>query len=92
MIHVPPLRERVDDIPPENLPRRITAGSPPKGATPAAPDVDLDALKTERLVRALAATGGNQSEAARRLGISRTSVWSQINRHNIDPRKAAVRK
>ena len=148
-IHVPPLRERVDDIPllarsffnrillksnkqiqgisnaalealmaynwpgnvrelksafefafvscqreailPENLPRHITAGSPPKCATPAAPDVDLDALKKERLVRALAASGGNQSEAARCLGISRTSVWSQIKRYDIDPRKAVVR-
>jgi PAS domain S-box-containing protein len=80
-----------DAIRPEHLPRHITAGGPPVSAAKVAPDVDLDALKKERLLHALAAAGGNQSEAARRLGISRTSVWNQIKRYRIDPRKAALR-
>jgi two-component system response regulator HydG len=30
-------------------------------------------------------SGGNQSEAARILGISRRSVWSQIKKYDIKP-------
>jgi transcriptional regulator of acetoin/glycerol metabolism len=37
----------------------------------------------QRLVTALREAGGNQSEAARLLGISRTSVWNQMKRYNI---------
>jgi two-component system response regulator HydG len=52
--------------------------------------VGLDEIKKQRLVDALQQSGGNQSEAARILGISRTSVWSQIKRYGIKPvRKSA---
>ncbi|MGD2030758.1 MAG: helix-turn-helix domain-containing protein, partial [Desulfobacterales bacterium] len=34
---------------------------------------------------ALRQSGGNQSEAARILGISRTSVWSQMKKYGIRP-------
>jgi transcriptional regulator of acetoin/glycerol metabolism len=44
----------------------------------------LDEIKKERLVRALREAGGNQSEAARMLGISRTSVWSQMKRYGVE--------
>jgi PAS domain S-box-containing protein len=43
----------------------------------------LNEIKKQRLVRALEASGGNQSEAARILGISRTSVWNQIKRFGL---------
>ncbi|MDY0227905.1 PAS domain S-box-containing protein [Desulfomicrobium apsheronum] len=43
----------------------------------------LDEIKKERLVQALREANGNQSEAARILGISRTSVWSQMKRYNV---------
>ena len=43
----------------------------------------LDEIKKERLLEALQKAGGNQSQAARLLGISRTSVWNQIKRFNI---------
>jgi PAS domain S-box-containing protein len=43
----------------------------------------IDEVKKKRLIDALNRTGGNQSKAARLLGISRTSVWSQIKRFNI---------
>jgi len=43
----------------------------------------LDDIKKQRLIRALEEAGGNQSEAARILGISRTSVWNQTRRFGL---------
>jgi len=74
-------------ITPANLPRHIIDHRPSEPLARQMPAANLDDLKKERLIRALEASGGNQSEAARRLGISRTSVWSQIKRYNIQPRK-----
>ena len=45
--------------------------------------VDLDAIKKQRLVQALESSNGNQSEAARILGLSRTSVWNQMKKYKI---------
>jgi PAS domain S-box-containing protein len=44
----------------------------------------IDEIKKQRLMEALQSANGNRSEAARILGISRTSVWSQIKRFNIE--------
>jgi transcriptional regulator with PAS, ATPase and Fis domain len=81
-----------DAIMPENLPRHIIEGVAPE------PDdsipisaANIDDLKKERLRRALKASGGNQSEAARRLGISRTSVWNQMKRYGISPPQNKVK-
>jgi two-component system, NtrC family, response regulator HydG len=149
-IHVPPLRERVDDIPllarsffnrillksskqiqgisnptlealmrytwpgnvrelksafefafvscqgdaiiPENLPRHIIEGVPEaSGNSVPVSAANLDDLKKARLLRALEASGGNQSEAARQLGLSRTSVWNQMKRYGIPPYKAKTK-
>ncbi len=47
--------------------------------------------KRAELIRALRQTGGNRSETARILGISRVTVWKQINKFGIDiPREPAV--
>jgi len=46
-----------------------------------------DLEKKARLIRALRQTGGNRSEAARILGVSRVMVWKQINRFGIDVHK-----
>ena len=43
----------------------------------------LDDAKLRLLQNALDKAGGNRSEAARILGISRTSVWKQIKRYNL---------
>ena len=43
----------------------------------------LEQIKRQRLMDALHKSNGNQSQAARILGISRTSVWSQIKRFDI---------
>jgi len=39
--------------------------------------------KRQELVHALQATGGNKSEAARRLGISRVTLWKRIKKFGI---------
>ena len=48
------------------------------------PAHSLEEIKKQRLLDALNKAGGNQSEAARILGISRTSVWSQMKRFKIN--------
>ena len=40
--------------------------------------------KRAELIRALRQTGGNRSEAARILGVSRVTVWKHINKFGID--------
>ncbi len=42
-----------------------------------------DEMKKKQLIEALDRTGGNQSEAARILDISRVTVWNQMKRFNI---------
>jgi two-component system response regulator HydG len=51
--------------------------------------IGLDEIKKRRLIDALKQSGGNQSEASRILGISRTSVWNQMKRFNIKFKKSA---
>jgi DNA-binding NtrC family response regulator len=48
---------------------------------------NADLEKREELICALRQTGGNRSEAARILGISRVTVWKQINKFGIDIRR-----
>ena len=36
------------------------------------------------LIRALRRVGGNQSEAARMLGVSRVTVWKRVKKYGID--------
>jgi PAS domain S-box-containing protein len=43
----------------------------------------LETLKRERLVAAMREAGENQSEAARLLGVSRTTVWKQIRQFGL---------
>jgi PAS domain S-box-containing protein len=45
---------------------------------------DLDSVRRRRLEAALRAAGGNRSEAARLLGVSRTTVWKQMRRFGLD--------
>jgi transcriptional regulator of acetoin/glycerol metabolism len=71
-------------IAPEHLPHRIThvARTPVPDAgreAAAAPDPEREAL-----LDALRRGHGNQSEAARRLGVSRITVWKRIKKHGVD--------
>jgi PAS domain S-box-containing protein len=70
-----------DMIEPRDLPGDI--GNQPVRAQAPLLGGNLDEIKKKRLVDALREAGGNQSEAARILGISRTSVWSQMKRYGV---------
>jgi PAS domain S-box-containing protein len=50
------------------------------GDLPAAPagGTELDRMESALIRRALAETGNNQSEAARRLGVSRSTLWRKL--------------
>jgi PAS domain S-box-containing protein len=70
-------------IEPDHLPIQLMK-TLPAAAAPAAAAASLEEVKKQRLLEALREAGGNRSEAARRLGISRTSVWSQMKRFHLD--------
>jgi len=53
----------------------------PDGALPLR--LHLEAVERGLVVRMLAATRGNQSEAARRLGISRSSLFDRMRKHGL---------
>jgi PAS domain S-box-containing protein len=67
-------------IEPAHLPPGIA------GAPPGRPDPAAHCGQRQRLVLALRRAGGNQSEAARLLGISRVTVWKRMQRYDIDPK------
>ena len=78
---------RDEMIRPEHLPPNVLQN---KGAPKTPPPeilLNMAEMKRQRLIEALVKAGGNQSRAALLLGISRTSVWSQIKRFNIDLKK-----
>jgi PAS domain S-box-containing protein len=73
---------RGDVLEPRDLPHDIT-GAQPASPAPSSLAGDLGEIKKQRLIQALQAAGGNQSEAAKALGISRTTIWSQLKRFGL---------
>jgi PAS domain S-box-containing protein len=69
-------------IGPEHLPPRITGSSGPARARRR--PSKASGAERDALLAALRKAGGNQSEAARMLGVSRITVWKRIKRHGID--------
>ena len=67
----------------QHLPPKI-AGAEMECAEPPNLKQSADSRKREALVRALKQAGGNRSEAARILGVSRVTVWKQIKKFQID--------
>ena len=67
----------------DHLPPQISATPPTCSEVQNPPNESLDDVKRRRLIEALKRANGNQSEAARLLGISRTSVWNQIKRYRL---------
>jgi transcriptional regulator with GAF, ATPase, and Fis domain len=68
---------------PEHLPAQMRR----PGSLPKAPDERLiPSLNDEKaaLVDALVKCGGNQTHAARMLGVNRVTVWHRIKKHGID--------
>lgn len=70
-VHHLPFRGAVDTAVPEA----------PVATSRAEPDLksDVEKVERERILAALDACDGNQSKAAKRLGISRTTLWSRLN-------------
>ena len=52
-------------------------------AVPEGPSEDLDAIERGHIVRVLAETRGNKLVAARRLGISRRTLYRRLERHGL---------
>ncbi|KMY66805.1 Fis family transcriptional regulator [Desulfocarbo indianensis] len=77
------------DIGVEHLPPRLTSAGEARSLSPAR-ETGRALGRAERqrreLVEALEACGGNQSEAARRLGVSRVTVWNRCKRFKVDAR------
>ena len=73
------------DIGIAHLPKRITGTT---GASEAAcpPAVETNPNR-QRLIEVLRKNGGNQSKAAKTLGVSRVTVWKWIKRWQIDMRQ-----
>jgi DNA-binding NtrC family response regulator len=75
---------RSGQILPEDLPHQILGNKagpvPPLSGTPT-----LAAIEKTLLLSALYETGWNQTEAASRLGISRTTIWRKIKEYQLEP-------
>jgi two-component system, NtrC family, response regulator HydG len=63
----------------QHLPPKIVSGN-----VCLPPPEPLPSLEREQLVRALRLAGGNQSAAARVLGVSRVTVWKRMKKYRID--------
>lgn len=66
------------EIEPAHLPPRILAGD-------ACPPPPAAASEREELIAALKQVGGNQSAAARLLGVSRVTVWKRMKKYGLRP-------
>ena len=71
-----------DAILPQHLPTELM-GERFAGETEGISSESLEKIKKQRLINALRKSGGNRSEAARLLGISRTSVWNQMRKFKV---------
>ncbi len=75
-------------IEPEHLPAELTGEVDATGSRPPLQSAPVPPEKTDprsRLIQALRQAGGRVSEAARVLGIHRTTLWRQLKKHDIDP-------
>lgn len=72
----------VDHLPPHLLPTQPTAG----GAFRVPGNAER-----QQLIDALRSTGGNQSQAARLLGINRVTVWNRMRKYGINLKREIKR-
>ena len=73
-------------IGPEHFPGHILQGEMQSSSSELVSTQTLQETKRQSLQNALRQSRGNQSEAARLLGISRTSVWQQMKRFGMRPK------
>ncbi len=85
-------------ITPDHLPRTIgnrqtrTASSAPPAGMPAGPGLksEKEAREKAALIAALQRTGGNQTRAARILGINRVTVWNRMKKYGLDLKRVLL--
>jgi len=75
-----------DLIQPHHLPPAIFQEKKPLPTVHKTP-FNRDEIKKKHLIEALDRTGGNQSEAARLLDVSRVTVWNRMKRYNVNLKK-----
>jgi DNA-binding NtrC family response regulator len=74
-------------ISPELLPRKIAEPAPDDACGEAGPSRRNGFSERRALVDALRQTVGNQTQAARILGINRVTVWNRMRKYGIDLKK-----
>jgi transcriptional regulator of acetoin/glycerol metabolism len=72
-----------DEILPEDLSPELTAQAPASADADLTLEGKISALERTELSRALAATGGNKSHAAEKLGLSRQGLLNKLSRHGL---------
>ena len=70
-------------IQPHHLPPNLYKESNPPDIPTKAVD-NLEDLRRQELMKALVESGGNQSEAAKLLGVSRVTIWKRMKRFGIN--------
>ena len=70
-------------IKPYNFPPNIQRGKSP-ATEPKQTTLNREAMKKRQLIEALKQSDGNQSEAARILGVSRVTVWNRMKKFGVD--------
>jgi PAS domain S-box-containing protein len=74
-------RETIDI---DHLPPQMLAQPSPVAAAAAPRLADTGNSQRQELIDALQASGGNQSQAARLLGVNRVTVWNRMRKYGID--------
>ena len=70
-----------EHFPPTLLPLQNLLKKKPESAIN--PAINKDETKKRQLIEMLEKTGGNQSETARLLGVSRVTVWNRMKKYNV---------
>jgi transcriptional regulator with GAF, ATPase, and Fis domain len=74
-------REAIDI---DHLPPQMLAQPSPVAAAAIPEPANTGNRQRQALIDALQATGGNQSQAARLLGVNRVTVWNRMRKYGID--------
>jgi transcriptional regulator of acetoin/glycerol metabolism len=80
---------RPDGAPATAIPAAAPGNGAPNGAittrkaAPGADAASLEEVERETIIRTLASAGGNKSEAARRLGITRRTLHQKLKRYGM---------
>lgn len=88
--HLPPqIQEGADACDPIQIdaPAEGTSSAPMSAATTQNATFDIAKSPKEALIGALKATGGNQSQAARLLGVNRGTVANRMRKYGVDLKK-----